>query len=70
MSDAQPGEYAFSVTPTNHPQVAKFTIAAPPESTVTVQFGTDTSYGLNTSPVPAPPGGGDVSILVAGMRAA
>lgn len=70
MSNAQPGEYAFSVTPTNHPQVAKFTIAAPPESTVTVQFGTDTNYGLNTSPVPAPPGGGEVSILVAGMRAA
>src|SRR6476619_7352691 len=68
-SGPETGDFPLAVTPTNHPQVAKFTITAPPKSTGVVQFGTDTTYGLTTNPVPAPPGGGDVSILVGGMRA-
>jgi arylsulfate sulfotransferase len=59
-----------SVTPTSHPQVAKFSVAIPEKSTVAVQFGPDTTYGWWTSPVAAPAGGGTVSILVAGMKAA
>jgi arylsulfate sulfotransferase len=58
------------VTPTGHPQVARFGVTIPPKSTVAVQFGLDTTYGLWTSPAKAPAGGGMVSILVAGMRAA
>jgi hypothetical protein len=47
----------------------RFTVTIPPKSTVAVEFGLDTTYGLWTSPVPAPAGGGTVSILVAGMKA-
>ncbi len=36
---------------------------------MSVEFGLDTSYGTPTWAVPAPPGGGQVSILVAGMLA-
>jgi hypothetical protein len=36
---------------------------------VTIAFGTDTTYGLQTWAVPAPLNGSPVSILVAGMRA-
>jgi hypothetical protein len=36
---------------------------------VTVEFGTDTTYGLQTWAVPAPLDGSPVNILVAGMRA-
>jgi arylsulfate sulfotransferase len=66
---AQPGDLPASVTPTSHPLVAKFTITIPAKSAVVVEFGPDTNYGWNTSPVPAPPDGGSVSILVAGMKA-
>ena len=68
-SDSRSGDFASSVAPTSHPQVARFTITAPADSMVEVEFGTDTSYGWSTVPVPAPPGGGPVSILVAGMKA-
>ena len=63
------GELVGTVTPTNHPQVARFTITIPAYSRVSVQFGLDTTYGRWTAPVAAPPGGGQVSILVAGMLA-
>src|SRR5215472_10300888 len=66
---AQAGDLPASVTPTSHPLVAKFTIMIPSKSAVVVEFGSDTNYGWNTSPVPAPPNGGSVSILVAGMKA-
>ena len=51
----------------NIPQVAIYTISIPATTQVTVEFGTDTSYGRSTAPVKAPPGGGKVTILVAGM---
>jgi len=57
------------VTPTQNPQVARYTILPPNGATVTIDFGTDTAYGLQTWAVPAPPDGSPVSILVAGMRA-
>ena len=57
------------VSATNNPQVAMYTISPEKDATVSVEFGTDTNYGLTTSPQPAPSGGGQVQILVAGMRA-
>ena len=70
MSNGDPESFSSSVSPTSHPQVANFTITIPAQTQVTVNFGTDTSYGRSTAPVKAPPGGGAVSILVAGMLAA
>jgi arylsulfate sulfotransferase len=58
-----------AVTPTQNPQVARYTIVPPSRATVTIDFGTDTTYGLQTWAVPAPLDGRPVSILVAGMRA-
>src|SRR5260370_25191266 len=58
-----------AVTPTQNPQVARHTIAPPSGAAVTIDFGTDTTYGLQTWAVPAPLDGSPVSILVAGMRA-
>jgi arylsulfate sulfotransferase len=57
------------VTPTSHPLVAKYAFLAPPGSTVQIQFGPDTNYGRETWAQSAPPEGGEVDILVAGMRA-
>jgi arylsulfate sulfotransferase len=57
------------VTPTQNPQVARYTISPPRGAKVTIDFGTDTTYGLQTWAVPAPLDGSLVSILVAGMRA-
>ncbi|MFN2384752.1 MAG: aryl-sulfate sulfotransferase [Thermoanaerobaculia bacterium] len=66
-TSADAPDVSWSVQPTNNPQVANFTITPPPNTKVTVDFGTDTTYGRSTAPVPAPPGGGAISILVAGM---
>jgi hypothetical protein len=57
-----------AVTPTQNPQVARYTIVPPSGATVTIDFGTDTTYGLQTWAVPAALDGSPVSILVAGMR--
>jgi len=57
------------ITPTQNPQVARYTIVPPSGATVTIDFGADTTYGLQTWAVPAPLDGSPVSILVAGMRA-
>ena len=57
---------AGTVAATNNPQVALYTVNLPFPGSVTVSFGTDTTYGrqtwTQTSPVAGP-----VSILVAGM---
>jgi arylsulfate sulfotransferase len=68
-SSASPAGFSSSVTATNHPLVANYSITIPDGSTVKVQFGPTTSYGLETWQVPAPGGGGAVSLLVAGMTA-
>ncbi|HEV3278507.1 MAG TPA: aryl-sulfate sulfotransferase [Terriglobia bacterium] len=57
------------VSATNNPQVAQYSIQAPTGSTVEIDFGPDTGYGLETWSVPAPSAGGAVNMLVAGMRA-
>ncbi len=58
-----------AVTSTSNGQVASYTINAPAGSSVSVNFGTTTSYGLSTWSVPAPAEGGPVTVLVAGMLA-
>lgn len=57
------------VLSTNNPQVAQYSITSPRDATVAIQFGPDTNYGLQTWALSTPLGGGQVSILVAGMRA-
>lgn len=57
------------VTPTANLQVALYTLTPPAGSTVAVQFGTDTAYGLTTSAQPASATGAPLGILVAGMKA-
>ncbi len=51
-----------------NPQVAQYSLYLPAPGKMDVQFGTTTSYGLNTWQAPSPsPNGGDVQIYVAGM---
>jgi arylsulfate sulfotransferase len=57
-----------AVTSTANVQVASYTITAPATANVSIQFGTDTTYGLNTWQQPSASGGGPVTILVAGMK--
>lgn len=54
---------------TANPQVAAYSFFSPQEASVSVEFGTDTTYGLHTWAQNTPPGGGAVLILVAGMKA-
>jgi len=54
---------------TNNPQVALYTYAAAQAASVSVEFGTDTTYGMDTWVQNIPAGGGAVQILVAGMLA-
>ena len=56
------------VTSTQNVQVASYTITPPATANVSIQFGTDTTYGLNTWQQPTASGGGPVTILVAGMK--
>jgi arylsulfate sulfotransferase len=58
-----------TVAATNNPQVAQYTINPPSDAKVSIQFGTDATYGLTTWQQSTPTGGGPVSIYVAGMRA-
>lgn len=59
---------AGPVSGTNNPQVANYAFTPTGAATVFVEFGTDTTYGLRTASQ-AVPGGQQVNILVAGMRA-
>jgi hypothetical protein len=68
MSEPSPDLFA-TISPTSHPLVAKYTITLVKGARITVDFGPTTAYGRSTAPVPAPPGGGPVSILIAGMTA-
>jgi arylsulfate sulfotransferase len=56
------------VTSTANVQVASYTVAPAGPGSVSVQFGTDTTYGLTTWTRPVPTGGGVVSLFVAGMK--
>lgn len=57
------------ISATNNPQVALYTLTLPFPGSMTVNFGTDTSYGVTTWAQPSSSAGGPVSIFVAGMRA-
>jgi arylsulfate sulfotransferase len=57
------------ITSTNNPLVAAYTLTAPPGTSVQVQFGTTTNYGLATWAQTAQASGSKTTILVAGMRA-
>jgi len=56
-----------TVAKTNNVDVAAYTINVPAGANVSVNFGQSTSYGLNTWQQAAPSGGGNVTVLVAGM---
>ncbi|HXH48628.1 MAG TPA: aryl-sulfate sulfotransferase [Terriglobia bacterium] len=58
-----------TVSTTNNPLVARYSIPVPAGANFKVEFGPDTSYGLVTWTQPAPSGGGQMNMLVAGMRA-
>lgn len=58
-----------TVSNTNNPLVAQYSMTVPDGGSVKINFGPDTSYGLDTWTRNAPTGGGPVNILVAGMRA-
>jgi arylsulfate sulfotransferase len=60
---------AGTVSSSNNPQVAQYTFQAPQGTSMQVQFGTTTNYGLTTWVQEAPAAGGTVTVLVAGMRA-
>lgn len=57
------------VSTTQNPLVAQYSMTIPVGGSVKVDFGPDTSYGLDTWTRNAPTGGGPVNLLVAGMRA-
>lgn len=57
------------VTGTNNPQVALYTMTLPFPGSMTVNFGTTTSYGQTTWSQSTQTAGGQVSIYVAGMLA-
>jgi len=54
---------------TGNPQVALYAFLSTQGASVSVEYGTDTTYGTHTWAQNTPPGGGPVQILVAGMRA-
>jgi arylsulfate sulfotransferase len=58
-----------TVSPTANNQVALYTIAPPVAAGVTVQFGTDTTYGLNTWTQQSAGNGTPYGMYVAGMKA-
>jgi arylsulfate sulfotransferase len=64
-SNFKPG----TIASTNNPLVASYAVTVPQGSTVQVNFGTTTAYGLSTWAQKAPDGGGAATVLVAGMRA-
>ena len=58
-----------TVASTNNPQVALYTMTLPFPGSVTVSFGTDTTYGRQTWTQSTNHAGGTVNIYVAGMLA-
>ncbi|MDQ5871282.1 MAG: aryl-sulfate sulfotransferase [Acidobacteriota bacterium] len=69
MTEPTPADLFATISPTSHPLVARYAIGLVVGAKITVEFGKTTKYGRSTNPVPAPPGGGPVSILIAGMTA-
>jgi arylsulfate sulfotransferase len=59
-----------AVAATGNPLVASYTVTSSQPGYVTIDFGTDTTYGLSTSTQSLPTAGDSITILVAGMKAA
>jgi arylsulfate sulfotransferase len=57
-----------TVSTTHNPQVASYAFNVPEASNVHIEFGPDTTYGLQTWSQSTPSSGGQVKIMVAGMR--
>jgi hypothetical protein len=57
-----------TISPTENPLVARYSIAAKPSARVSVEFGTGTTYPFHTSTVSVP-NTGQVDLLIAGMKA-
>jgi arylsulfate sulfotransferase len=60
--------FSGTVAASNNPLVAEYTAAVPFGSTMQVQFGTTTAYGLTTWVQQASTTSGSTTVLVAGMR--
>jgi hypothetical protein len=56
-----------TVAATSNPLVATYTVTSSKPGDVTIDFGTDTTYGLTTS-TQSLPTGGSINMLVAGMK--
>jgi arylsulfate sulfotransferase len=61
--------FRSQVLPTNNPLVAQYTVKTRRPANVSVEFGTDTTYGRQTWAQPTSTKSVAVTILVAGMRA-
>jgi hypothetical protein len=57
-----------SVSASNNPLVAQYSVTTSGQGTVAVEFGPTTSYGFQTWSQPLPVVGGTVNILIAGMK--
>ena len=66
---AEPMLTAGQVTATNNPQVALYAMTMPMAGSMSVEFGTDTNYGLKTWSQSSDTPGATVSVFVAGMKA-
>lgn len=68
-ASSDPSTHPGMVSATVNPQVALYTIVPPRGALVTIQFGTDTKYGMQTWTRSADVAGDAVNIEVAGMLA-
>ncbi len=68
---SSPAPSATSISATNNPLVAQYSLTSTCAGQAMVEFGPDTNYGRTTAwyPTPGNIGGQTVSILVAGMKA-
>lgn len=70
VSFFDPNDFQPGIVSTSHnPLVATYALTAPLGTSAQIQFGTTTNYGLTTWAQGAPEAGGQIVILVAGMRA-
>ncbi len=58
-----------TVSATQHPLVASYSVTVPGSGQASVEFGPTVAYGRSTQVQTVPVGGGSVTFLVAGMRA-
>jgi arylsulfate sulfotransferase len=68
-SSSSTSPIAGTIASTANPLVASYTVTPGSSATVTIDFGTDTTYGRTTSAVATTTSTGPQTILVAGMRA-